>query len=392
VEAALAATVEATCGRLGWPVGHVWRVASETERLEPTPVWVLDDPDRYEPFRTATMATSWAFGEGLPGLVQRTRRPAWIADVGADSTVFPRAAAAQACGLRAAFGFPVLTGDRVAYVVELLGRDTTEPDAALHDLVEQVGEQLGRVIDRTHAIAARARADELERSNRELEAFAYSASHDLKAPLTAVHTYLQVLQRKHGEALGEDGTRVIGKAEDAVRRMAAMISGLLDYARVDVGPVAEAEVDVGAALAAALDDLRPAIERTGAEVRADALPRVRGDEVQLARVFQNLVGNALKFSGDAAPRVEIRARHLDGGTLRVDVVDHGLGFDPQQAGKLFVLFGRLPATEHVPGTGVGLAVTRRIIERHGGRIWATSTPGEGATFSFTLPCEDEPSP
>jgi PAS domain S-box-containing protein len=241
------------------------------------------------------------------------------------------------------------------------------------------------VTDRVRAEEALAQqAQELARSNAELEQFAYVASHDLQEPLRMVASYTQLLARRYRDRLDDDAHEFIGYAVDGVTRMQSLISDLLAYSRVGSRDGAFDRVALDTVLARTLDVLRGTIEETGAEVTADPLPTVVADAVQIGQVLQNLVGNALKFRGEAPPRVHVGARR-EGDEWVISVADNGIGISPEYAQRIFVIFQRLHTRADYPGTGIGLAICKKIVERHGGRIWVDAREGEGSTFSFTLP-------
>lgn len=225
---------------------------------------------------------------------------------------------------------------------------------------------------------------ELERSNKELEQFGYVASHDLQEPLRMVSSYTQLLARRYGALLDDDARQFIEYAVDGARRMQGLINALLDYSRVGTRGKDMQPVDLNQMLGMARANLAVAIEEAGAIVSNDELPTVRADQTQMVQLFQNLIGNAIKFRADGAPHVHIGAREEPAEWV-VSVKDNGIGIDPQYADRIFVIFQRLHSKEEYPGTGIGLSVCKRIVERHGGVIRVTSGLGEGSTFSFNFP-------
>jgi PAS domain S-box-containing protein len=228
-------------------------------------------------------------------------------------------------------------------------------------------------------------SDELARSNQDLEQFAYVASHDLQEPLRMVTGYLQILEDRYKGHLDETADKYIDYAVDGAARMSGLIRDLLAYSRVNSRGEELRSVESDKAFESALRNLGVRIQESAAEITHDRLPTVRADMTQLTQIFQNLVGNALKFhADDRPPRIHVAAREAEGQWL-FSVKDNGIGFEQQYEDKIFLIFQRLHGRGQYPGTGIGLAICKRIIERHGGKIWATSTPGEGTTFLFTLP-------
>lgn len=234
--------------------------------------------------------------------------------------------------------------------------------------------------------ALKATAAELARSNAELEQFAAVVSHDLREPLRAIKGFTDLLARRNGEQLDERGHELVGYTLEAVARMDRLIRELLDYARLDAGPWEPQPVDCGALVQAVLTRLAPVIEQAGGEIKVSELPTISGNAHLLERVFENLIANALKFVGDAPPVVRISATR-EPTAWRFSVDDNGIGVDPAQAPRLFAMFSRLHSSEEFPGTGVGLAISRRAVERHGGEISVESSADGGSRFSFTVPDE-----
>jgi signal transduction histidine kinase len=252
------------------------------------------------------------------------------------------------------------------------------------DLGEDVEAMRNRILAEVEAL--RAAQSDLERSNAELEQFAYVASHDLQEPLRKVASFCQLLQRRYGGQLDERADQYIGFAVDGAKRMQDLINDLLAFSRVGRSTQAMTSVDCAALVARAESNLATVIEESGAQIRTGLLPRVHGDPALLGQVFQNLIGNALKYRGEAAPVVELDARR-DGPMWELRCSDNGIGIDPEYAERIFVLFQRLHGRGEYEGTGIGLAMCRKIVEHHGGRIWLDPIPGPGSTFRFTLPAE-----
>ena len=225
---------------------------------------------------------------------------------------------------------------------------------------------------------------DLERSNKELEQFAYVASHDLQEPLRMISSYTQLLAQRYEGQLDEKAKKYSDYAVDGAVRMQGLINDLLAYSRVSTQGKPFETIDSYSVLEVALQNLSATIKENLAIVINDDLPMVRADATQLSQLFQNLIGNAIKFRGADLPRIHVSARDL-GSEWRFSVHDNGIGIDEKYADKVFVIFQRLHTKQEYPGTGIGLAICKRIVERHGGRIWYESEPGKGATFYFTLP-------
>lgn len=226
-------------------------------------------------------------------------------------------------------------------------------------------------------------ARELERSNAELQQFAYVASHDLQEPLRMVASYAQLLDRRYRDRLDGDALEFIDYIVDGATRMQHLINDLLAFSRVGTREQTFAAVDANTVVKRVIANLGIAIEETGAKISVEELPPVMGDSMQLVQLLQNLIGNAIKFHGDSPPQIHISAR-TDNDMIRFAVTDNGIGIDPQYAERIFQLFQRLHNKRDYPGTGIGLAICKKIVERHGGKIWLESDPGSGTSFYFTL--------
>lgn len=247
-----------------------------------------------------------------------------------------------------------------------------------------------RVRERTNQLETRtreleSRSAELQRSNADLMQFAYVASHDLQEPLRMVGSYMGLLARRYGGQLDETADRYIAFAVDGANRMQALINDLLLYSRTGTQPLDKRAVAMEQVLRNVLENLRLAINETSAVVRYENLPVVEADEMKITQVLQNLVSNALKFRRDGInPEISLTARQMEG-YWQFAVADNGIGFEPKYCDRIFQIFQRLHGVGKYPGNGIGLAICRRIIEHHGGQLWAESEPGVGSTFFFTLP-------
>ena len=243
------------------------------------------------------------------------------------------------------------------------------------------------------------RAQELTRSNAELEQFAYVVSHDLQEPLRMVASYVQLLARRYKGKLDADADDFIGYAVDGANRMKTLINDLLIFSRVGgVHGEPFEPTDCETVFNQILSNLKMTIEENSALVTHDPLPTIRADDIQLVQLFQNLIANSIKFHGEEPPRIHVSARRITESEVRdynsafqqgwvFSIRDNGMGIDPEYADRIFVIFQRLHGREEYPGTGIGLAICKKIVERHGGRIWMESQPKKGTTFYFTFPMD-----
>lgn len=258
------------------------------------------------------------------------------------------------------------------FPAEISFSSVVESGAWLHTLV------IRDVTSRVKAYKA------LERSNLDLKQFAYVASHDLKTPLRSIGGFVQILERNYGEQLDEKARALIRRTADATQRLEQLTEDLLSYARIEAEAKQFAPVDMAEVAREVVHLLDASITSTGAVVNVDDLPVVMGDRTQLVQLLLNLVGNALKYCRDRAPVVRLSAAQGEGVWV-FSIADNGIGIAPQHLEKVFEVFKRLHTQNEYPGTGIGLAVCRRVIDGHGGKIWVTSQPGQGSVFSFTLP-------
>jgi signal transduction histidine kinase len=268
------------------------------------------------------------------------------------------------------------------------------------------GDELGVLVDRFNEMLAgiewreanlrtalreqKEKEEELQRANDDLQQFAYSASHDLQEPIRNVAIYSEIVAKRYRNQLDADGQQFLGFLTEGGRRLSTLINDLLAYTRAGAvpGDTAAARADSSVVLQHTLSSLAEAIRESGATVTHDGLPEVPMSEAHLQQMFQNLIGNALKYRKDEPPEIQISAVKADG-AWRFSVRDNGIGIDPQYNEKIFGVFKRLHRDQKYSGTGIGLAICQRVVRRYGGRIWVESAPGEGSTFCFTIPEQDQ---
>jgi light-regulated signal transduction histidine kinase (bacteriophytochrome) len=231
------------------------------------------------------------------------------------------------------------------------------------------------------------KAQDLARSNTELEQFAYVAAHDLRQPLIVAGGYINRLSRIYKDKLAPDAGRFIRSISDAITRMEALINALLGYARVGTKTEDLKLIDYNDTVECATTNLQVEIEKSRAIVTHDQLPTILADHIQIVQLFQNLISNSIKFQREEPPRVHISAEHKEKEWV-ISICDNGIGIDPKHINCIFDIFQRAHNSSEYPGNGIGLAICKKIVETHGGRIWVESTPGKGSTFKFTIPIKD----
>jgi signal transduction histidine kinase len=318
--------------------------------------------------RSAEGRSSLAIGAGIGGL-------ALVLILALGATLFLRRFVVKPVVAVAGASGKLAAGDMSVRVPYMSDDELGDLARAFNEMADAIERSRAEVADRTR---------ELERSNEELERFGSVVSHDLQAPLATVSMYAQLLERRHGDELGDD-RRIVDGICAATGHARELIRDLLDYSKAGRGELRRDEVDSNRLVSEVLDLLAAPIEEAGAAVIVGDLPVLRGDPGNLRQVFQNLIGNAIKFT-DSRPEVRVTA-DLQDGFWRFSVADNGIGMDPADARDIFEPFHRLHGEGTYAGTGIGLAVCERIVEHHGGRIWAESEEGHGSTFRFTLPAE-----
>jgi signal transduction histidine kinase len=279
-------------------------------------------------------------------------------------------------------------GDMTA--VDCIKRGAT--DYVLKDGLARLPEAVRRALEERELRQSRRQAEqdlarkveELARSNADLEQFAYVASHDLQEPLRMVTAYTQLLAERYRGKLDADADKFIGYASEGAMRMQVLIQDLLAFSRVGRSGSSNESIDCNTVMQEVLQALSAAVEESGAVISYPQLPQIQGDRTQLGQVFQNLIGNAIKFRGKEAPKISVQAENKDEQWC-FEVSDNGIGIPPENSGHVFEVFYRLHARSEYPGNGIGLAICKKIIERYGGRIWVESQGGSGSHFKFTLP-------
>ena len=324
------------------------------------------------------------YAQGVAGAAFTQGEPVILNDYRTNELASPEGVA---LGIESVASLPVKVAGRTIGVVNIISRDpnhfTTERIRLLNTIVGEVGVLLenARLYE-----TLQERADELARSNADLEQFAYVASHDLQEPLRSVVGFTSLLSRRYEGKLDENADRFIGRAVAAASRMQVLINDLLSYSRVGRNLEDPEVIDVEALLAHEVDGLQAAIEESAADITYDQLPSIVADSSLMGQVFRNLIGNAIKFRREEPPKVHVSAENL-GNEWKFAVRDNGIGIDPQFAQRIFTIFQRLHTREDYPGTGIGLSICKKAVERLGGRIWVESQLGMGSTFYFTIPME-----
>ena len=331
-------------------------------------------------------------GHGPSGRAIRSGKASVSQDITSDPLFAPWCEDATKLGYRSCLGLPLKSGEEVLGALTIYATETEVFDVNEQRLLEALANNLsyGIMVLRTRVKRKQAeqgladKMKELARSNRELEQFAYVAAHDLQEPLRMVASYTQLLAERYSGKLDQDADKFLNYAREGALRMQILIRDLMAFSRVTRTDAPRKNVDCNAALEEALQNLTAAIAESGAVVTHGALPIVWADQTQVAQVFQNLIGNAIKFHNGAPPECAVRAEK-SGGNWLFSVSDNGIGIAPEYAENIFIVFRRLHSRSEYPGNGIGLAICKKIVEHYGGTIWVESKVGEGSTFKFTLP-------
>jgi signal transduction histidine kinase/integral membrane sensor domain MASE1 len=394
--------LQALCQRGGWDFGAIWQPGPTGNELHCLEMWhppalALAD------FAALTRQTRFTPGVGLPGRVWSTGQPAWVPDVTSDDN-FQRRKAAQKNGLHAAVSFPLKRGNDLLCVIECLSRQIRQPDEDFIRMTSDIAGQLGHFIDRKRAEdALKASKEQLEEINRgldrrieertaqlqealtDLESFSYSISHDLRAPLRSIKGFSGILLESAADHLKGEEADYLRQVAAAVDRMDNLIRDVLSYSQTARADIKLVPVDLDQ-LTRALIGQDPALQPPRAFISVEGqLPMVQAHELSLTQCISNLLGNAVKFvSPGTPPRVTIWAE-ADGTHARIYFQDNGIGIAPKDQQRIFKLFGRLHPSDTYPGTGIGLSIVKKTIERAGGTLGLSSEPGRGSKFWIQLP-------
>ncbi len=389
---ALAVVVHKVCEATDWDFGEAWIPQPDKTALVYSAACYSSN-NRLEKYRKLSEGLAFPPGIGLPGRVWLSQQPEWLQEVSLQSDKISfRGEIARECGLRCGLGIPIIANEQVLAVLVFFMFDACVEEQRLVETVSAVATQLGGVIQRKQAEEAikqlnqdlQRQTVELEAANKELEAFSYSVSHDLRAPLRAMNGFSRILLKEYAPQLAPEAKRYLQMVRDNAQQMGQLIDDLLTFSRLSRSPLKKQPVAPTAIACLALTELRHEQENRQVEMSISDLPVCQADPALLKQVWVNLLANALKFTRQRQiARIEVGYQQADG-ELVYFVKDNGVGFDMQYAHKLFGVFQRLHRAEEYDGTGVGLAIVRRIIDRHGGRVWAEAKVNEGATFYFTL--------
>jgi signal transduction histidine kinase len=391
VQEAIQITLNEICAYTGWPLGHAYLVGNEPDLLVSAKIWHSDGSQDFSAFREITESTSFRPGSGLPGRVMESRQPLWIPDVSRD-TNFPRAKPTVPIGVRAAFAFPVVAGTAVVAVLEFFSTDQVEQQETWLKIAAQAGIQLGRIFERQRAtselemvhLELLERSKDLKKTIAELEAFSYSLSHDLRSPLRAIQSFVQIFMEDYGSKVDPEGIAMLQKVVGSTQRMDRMVLDLLAFTRLSHEPMQVEALDIEELIQGIIRD-RAEFQPPRAKITIQTpLPKVRGNSASLSQCLTNLLDNAVKFVAPGI-RPEVQIYREDAGSLtRIYVADNGVGIGTEYQGQLFQMFQRFHGRDY-PGNGIGLAIVRKAVERMEGNVGVDSRPGHGTRFWVELP-------
>lgn len=395
---ALKVAMRAICETENWECGRYFQVDEKQGVMRLCEAWSVPN-EAVERYVSASRDLVYTPGLGLLGRVWQSGTALWVSDIFSDARV-SQSALARDCGIHGAFVFPVMSEGKIIGVFAFNSREVRESEEQLVQAISVIGSQIGQFLVRKHdegelrrlnaqlerRVAERTAelektVGELNAAIEEMDAFTYSVAHDLRAPLRAMNAFSELLIADYRAAIPEEGQRYLQRAASNAKGMAQLIDDLLVFSRYARQPLEKQRVDMASLAREVADAELPANGGAKVSLQIEPLPPAEADRSLLRVVLVNLISNAVKYSRKAAAPA-IRIGYADGAYF---VRDNGTGFDMAHTAKLFGVFQRLHRKEDFEGTGVGLAIVKRVIERHGGRVWAQAEPGKGATFFFTLP-------
>ncbi len=376
------------CENMGWEIGVFWRVDPLAGMLRCVEVWKQPDLEAEE-FEDVTRAIQFSLGHGLPGRVWQSREAVWISDVVSEPD-FPRFQSASKAGLHGAFAFPVRFQNEVIGVIEFFERKVRIQDESLMVMADAMGKQIGQFLYRKQVERKIMEKNlELARSRAErehLELFAYAASHDLQEPLQKILGFADLLNSNPDAKLDPKTRDYLERIQNASVRMNHLIADLMKFVKVTAPYESREWVDLAKIVKEVLSDLDHKIKASGARVETGPLPSIKADPRQMHQLFQNLISNALKFRTDKrVPEILVSSRDATLGFVEISVQDNGIGFDEKYLDQIFKPFERLHSKEHYAGSGIGLAICKKIVDHHRGSITAKSGEGKGTVFLIKLP-------
>lgn len=380
---AMSRILEMVCQSMQWQYGEYWLVDHSEEVLRFQDGWCHPDAC-CSSIKGVTKKLTLSKSEGLPGRVWQTEMSDFEHNLAKYQDLERKEGLSNTC-LNCAFAFPIKTPKKVLGVIVFFSERIFELSQGIKEMFDSIGGLIGLYIQRKNAEETlKDYAERLQRSNRELEQFAYVASHDLQQPLRIISGFAQLLEKRYKDRLDDEALEFIHYMVNGSKKLQNLINDLLIYSRVTTHQRPFKEVNFNRVVDTVLFNLRDAIEESGATVVVDELPAIEADETQMVQLFQNLIDNAIKYRGHERPFIFITAKKEKKEWV-FSISDNGIGFDMQHAERIFEIFQRLHAEDTYKGTGIGLAICKKIVQRHGGRIWAESIVGKGSTFYFTIP-------